>query len=302
MYENIESIIEKLDEHDKIFFGPFVGSYKYEIFYWSGFVRWYINNNPDKKYIICTRKNRKGLYDFDLKFEFIHILDELHSDSFGYNFKYSSIKHLVDYYKDKYSDYFIFNTEDINNDNLIFIDSDYYDYNILTSESDQNIIKKIISKHDKLIPICVFPKIDPETKHYQCWNPDNWNFLLDGLSSTTKYLIFNIGCGDNYFKSFNKQYVYNLENYYSDVLNTSISGLTIEAIRNSKLSIGTTNANIVLSMILEKDCIIWGHENHEFVEEFNLGSKITGFSSRSYNLNPYVVFEEVQNNLKKIKF
>jgi hypothetical protein len=297
MYQNlsVNGIIDLLDKKDKIIFGPFFGSYSWEIYNWSGFIRWYCKNYPDKQFVISTRKDRKGLYDCDLNFELFELEEEIDQTE-GYIIKNFENDEYIENLSKKYKDFYIFQPDKLGNRENIF-DLEYMDFDFKTSYADKNIIKQIKKQNKNRIPISIFSKTNPN-KNYNIWNNDNWKMLIDMLESTSRFLVFNLGITPTYYCYPNKISVFNLNDYYNDILNTTITGLSIEAIRNSRICIGVTNANTILSFVLEKDCILWGHENQRYITNYNINSNVSKFTSRDYNLNPAVIFEELIKKLK----
>ena len=51
-----------LGPYNKIVFGPFLGSFEYELLFWRGYVQKYIKAHPEKNVVISTRFSRRDLY------------------------------------------------------------------------------------------------------------------------------------------------------------------------------------------------------------------------------------------------
>lgn len=102
---------------NKLAFGPFVGEFRYEVFYFLPFVKWVINTiKPDKTYI-CTHFNREFLYK-NFAEKIFHIEPMYSIDEYSQKQAYNKNLYKVDYIK-------------ITNDFLSKVDVDYcynFDY------------------------------------------------------------------------------------------------------------------------------------------------------------------------------
>jgi len=307
MYKNlsIEEIISLLDKKNNILFGPFLGSYSWEISNWSGFVRWYMRQNPDKNYVVCTRKSRKGLYDFNTKFEFFEFEEEEKMNEVNFMLQGLDEKMydgLMYFLNGIYGNYCMLEPSILGNREFLF-DYDYQSFDIQTPKSCQSVITSILNKNKNLIPICVFPKYKQDT-NYRNWIWKNWESLFDILSSSGVFAVFSCGLENkNHYKILGKPNVYDINEINSkEILNTSISGLTVECIKRSIMTVGVESANVILSHMLKKPSIFWGHDNERYLVDYNpYGINSVGLKSLKYDMNPGMIANEISNLLKNRK-
>ena len=166
----------------------------------------------------------------------------------------------------------------------------------LALKSTQKIISQLLKQNSNKIPICLSSRHRTDI-NIRNWGGRNWLCLMDLLQNKNKYIVFVLGKSPTYIKPTKKHTNFiDIEEYVSEDFSTTYTGLTIEAIKNSKMTIGIQTGNIILSNLLGTPTMFWGHEiKRHAVDENPNGTFSKGFYDPSYNLNPVGIY----NNINK---
>lgn len=272
MHKEIENELKK---KDNIVFGPFIGELGWEILRWSGFVRWYKKTNPEKNIVVSTRSDRYDLYhnsvdDIDLfriENDYVNYTPNCYKCDTLPDKMYDLIIHGIN---KKYPGYYIFDPKKFACNRNMF-NFQEMDFNYTPHEDNSKIIRKVVKENlnKKIITISSRHREDSKRTSKRNWGLNNWEELYNFLNITNKYLVFVAGVSPTYHKA---RSVYNnlinLEDYKSNVNLISDIGLTIEAIKQSDMVIGTQSAAILLSNLLKTPTFFWGDEieRHAVVE------------------------------------
>lgn len=272
--KSLVNIKAELTSKNKIIFGPFLGELGWEIMRWSGFVRKYKKDNPEKQILVATRESSFDLY-YGI-FSSTEILCYKIEEDYGkyspncYGGKGLDQAELLNYknkLQSRYPDYYIFSPFEFGCNKRLVSFNDM-DFNYSPVEDNVTQIESVIKKHPKKIPIA-FASRDRQDMSSRNWGKGRWLSLMKELNGTDRYLIFNLGKSPGYVKAPDiMRNVINVEDIGNEY--TSNIGLSIEAIKFSKMTIGSQSALIHLSAVLKIPFISWGHEKRRFTTEENI--------------------------------
>lgn len=308
-----------LDKHDKIIFGPFLGELGWEIRRWSGFVRWYKKNNPEKEIIAATRNDRTDLY-YGTVDEIITVNIEDDYNQYRPNmYRLENLpnqmkQNILNEIRQKYKNHYIFETP-WNTNNRELFDINEMDLNYTPSEESQIIIDNCIKLSKKRIPIVISSRHrfdlesfgeNSDNVRVRNWKIDNWNKLIEGLDDIKRYLIFIAGKSPAYVipdRNQSKTLIV-LEDLIRPYDRVSIIGLTIEAIKRSKLTIGQQSAIPILSNLLKTPTLMWGDEKqrHQVIENpYKTECTFIEEQTSNYVTKPELIIHNVMEMTKKGK-
>lgn len=287
--------ISKLKQYKTVVFGPFIGEFGWEIIRWSGIVRSFKKNNPNIRVVICTRENRQDLYtnavDHKILFNYEGDYEKLSPNCYDCSgFSDSLYTTLLNSIKEEEPEAFILEPRQYKCQKDLFSFSDM-DFDYHPAPSNKQVIDRILLNDPGRIPIVITSRHrdDINTRN---WGTTRWKSMFDMIQQSEKYFVFVSGVSPSYYKaSEDRQYFYNLEDYASRELNTTVVGLTIEAMRSSVLTMGTQTAAIILSNLLRTPTLFWGDQakRHAILE--NPGKTLSyGIEDRLYQTDPFIVF------------
>lgn len=295
-------IIDILNEQSEIIFGPFCGELGWEITRWSGFVRWYILNNPTKRYIISTRLNSYDLYS-DLNVEKDLFIIEKDNDKIipecymCHGLSEKMRNNLFSELKSKYPNAYIFDPFIYDKEGKVFNPSNMdFSYH---PRSENNIkIYQILdqfnkSRDKKILTLTPRNRMESDFIRTRNWGKERWEKLFDLLDNTDKYFCFISGTPETSIFNEQRKNIVNLYDYLDVENNMSLIGLTISAMRLSNYSIGTQTAGILLSNLLRVPTLVWGHQPRRISNEniFNTNSII--LHDEHYNYSPDIIFDRI---------
>ena len=296
-----KNIISTLEKKDEIIFGPFLGELGWEIMRWSAFVRMFAKKHPKKRIIVSTRYDRRDLYHgVTNEFDLFNIENDY--SSFAPNCYASTpiisqdlFNTMTEDLKAKYPKAYMFEPYAYTCKRDIF-DFSYMDFDFQEKDNNRIIIEQILKTHSKgKIPIvlCSRNRIDMQFRN---WGAHNWKTLCDMIQNQDKYFVFVSGKTPSYYKSVDRTSFINLEDLVSTELDTSLIGLTISAIRHSKLTIGVQTGTIILSNLIGTPTLFWGNEVKRHAELENpKKTKSIGINDRTYTSTPIKIFTELNN-------
>ena len=287
--------VEKLSSHNKIVFGPSLMELGWEIMRWSGFITWYKKKYPKKEIAVVTRADRLDLYynnvDSIVPINIEHDYEKYVPDMYLLrNFPDETYKMLIQKIKQQFKGYFIFETNMLPSSDKHIFDYDIMDFNYTPRIENTTTISNIIVDNINRIPIVISPRqrIDRNDRN---WGTENWNKLFELIEKTNSFLVFISGKSPAYTKP-NSQYksFCILEDLVDD--NTSLIGLTIEAIKRSSLTVGTQSAIPILSNLMKTPTLMWGHEKDRHQKNENIfDTKCIFVIDREYKVDPQLIFD-----------
>lgn len=292
------------EKYDEIVFGPFIGEFGWEIMRWAGFARYYKRKYYNKKRIIVsTRSSREDLYYGCIKYiELFNIegdYDKYKPNCYNCeNLPEEMYSNLVEQLRDKYPNAYIFDPRVYKCAKDIF-DFNLMDFNFTPKIVNSTIIDRIIEKSPGRIPIVIAPR-DRKDITYRNWGSSRWKTLFDMIGNSEKYLVFVSGMSPSFYKAADyREHFHNLEDYVSDQIGTTDVGLTIDAIRKSKLTVGSQSAAIILSNLLQTPTLFWGDmiKRHAVIE--NPRKTLSyGIEDRNYGVDPIVIYGHIKRMTK----
>jgi len=260
---------EDLDGYSEFVFGPFVGELGWEIQRWAGYVRWFKQQNPEKKVYIVTRKGREDLYEGSVDGISSVIFNEDYTQALRPNmYRLDGLQQV--YYDSIISDirgWFpnAFLVRPPNSNRRDFFPLNEMDFEFTPRENNYKIITYILNEHTTRIPVVIAPRhrLDlGKTNRPRNWIVAYWHSLYETINNTEGYVVFIAGKNPSYVRPQNKSLsaFYVLEDLVQDVPDVSLIGLTIEAIKSSIVTIGQQSSIPVLSNLLGTPTIMWGDE------------------------------------------
>lgn len=282
-----------------ICFGPFMGELGWELFRWAGFIRKFKKNNPDKKILCSTRKGREdiyygsvdGIHSFTIKNDYISARANMYRCDF---LDPSEHRRIINEAKNRFRKAFFVDPPKCTVGKNFFSPHEM-DFDFSPRKDNLKIIKNILSKNAGKMPICISPRHRTDSKKLtRNWPEQYWMDLFTRIRLTGKYLVFIIGSSASMAIPPKDESFVVLDNIRAD--NISNIGLTIEAIKNSVLTVGQQSALPILSNYLKTKTIMWGHEQvrHQ-VNENPMNTRCIFFEEPTvqYNTNPKIIFEHI---------
>lgn len=272
-----KEILSELSEKKEICFGAMIGELGWEIILWSGFIKRYKKDNPDKKIYVATRYDRRDLYtdsvDDVITFTIPNDYNQISPRTNTLMLKASNIaeapasmdtstlsKNIINEVKQKYPNCYLFSFEKMKFSTTPVFDLKTLDYTFNPPSKNQEIIDSIISKNPNKPVITIFSRNRVDMSHRN-WSPHHWKVFYE-LISKHELTIFVSGTKPSFERPNKKlKNFYVLEDYEELYNNTcSTLGLTIEAVRRSLCTFGIQSAGTLISNVMKVPNIYIGRE------------------------------------------
>lgn len=287
------------EKADEIVFGPFIGEFGWEVMRWSGFIRWFKLTYPEKNIIVSTRENRQDLYSNAVDVLELFNLEGDYADYVpnGYdcmNLPDEMRAQLTQSLTDKYPNAFLFDPS-VYKCNKDLFDFKKMDFDYTPRMSNRTVIESILKTSGGRIPIVVASR-DRKDMTVRNWGVPKWKALFDMLQNSGKFIVFVAGVSPSYFRATSERtFFYNLEDYAKAELYTTDVGLTIEAIRASRLTVGSQTATIILSNLIGTQTLFWGDQiKRHAVLENPRNTKSFGIQDYMYSVDAYSIFNHIK--------
>ena len=314
----ITDIYKALENENEICFGELIGELGWELSIISPIIKLFKKDHPEKKVVVLTREDRKELYensDIDDIFYF-NIPGDYKTKTPRTNGLYITPDNLATHQVNpvdsdelfskarqnilnKYPDirFFSFN-------HLPFMpnpqfDFSLFDYNFKPHSINSEIINNIIFKNPDKQVVTIFSRHRVDLAHRN-WYETNWKELYKRLSEMN-CIFFISGKSPSFIKPAKKYTnMFVLENIAENYNKSSILGLTIEAVRNSKFTFGPQTAGILLSNFMRIPNIYFGKEEVLVSHKYNPYKTPYYFLNASYsNQCEYIIsVNDVVNGIK----
>lgn len=283
---------QEIIKHQKILFVHF-GELGWEIMRFSGVIHKIKNDFPKKHIVVCSRQDRYDLYH-NVADEFIdmplngYVPNGYHLDC-PTKIKEDFLKQL----KKKYPNHFIVDSSPWQLNRNIFKWNNML-FNYTPRSENKNIINEQINGSIKA-SITISPRHRDDIK-LRNWGKSNWRNLYQSLVLTEKYNIFITGKSPDYILPIlNKHKFIILEDLVESNTNTSLIGLTIEAIKASKLTIGSQSSIPLLSQLLKTPILSWGNEKKRHEKDENIfNTRTTFIEDKDYTTRPTIIFDNIK--------
>jgi len=299
----LNEILNKLKPYNEILFGPFLGEMGWEIKRWSGAIRYYKKQNPNKKIMVASRESSYDLYNGVID-EFIKLpIIKGDYNNFRPNmmkldfFPKEMYETITNGLKELYPNAYIMEPPNTNNRNVFPLT--HQDLNFTPRQMNKTIIIESINR-EKKIPIVIASRNreDMKVKRTRNWPGQHWFDLFKKIEDSNKFTVFIAGKYPSYirppkdYKSF-----FCLEDMMvSDKL--SLIGVTIEAIKNSKLVIGQQSSVPVLSLLLKTPVLSWGDEKKRHqIDENPFGTPCEFIEDMNYNCSAELIYNKIKECL-----
>ena len=279
--------------------GPFVGEIGWELLRFAPYVihkkvKHYKNN---VKLVVCTRKDRFDLYgeyaDELIPLDIEGDYTKLKCDCFrliGYDItKYDK---LVMSFRNKYDGVLEHIFPKLHK--KMFAKKDQFNWNEMIHDfkprpNNKILIDNLLPKKDSII-------LSPRYRKGFKRNWPYWEKLYDLIEKDSilkNYCI--IICGKT------PEYLPDPKNRFIDINSieqtegTSLVGLTIEAMKRSRLTVGTQSGLPNLSNLLGTHTLQWGHEYNQHKTTYNVKkTKCKFIRDQKYNVNPERILNEMR--------
>jgi hypothetical protein len=308
MREDVTINFNSIYKSNSILFGPFVGELGWELFRWSGFIRWLKNKYPTKEIIVLTRKGREDLY--------YNIANKIYSFSIEGDYKkYQPNMYRLDKFSEREYNILLHTytknhpgslvvETPLKSNNRNFFKIQIQNYNFSTHPDNKSLINKIIEKHGKnKIIISLSPRertdITSGKVHNRNWYPGYWKSLMDMINSSNKFLGFIHGSSPTFIRpNVNSSNLFVLEDC-SNHLNTTNIGLSIEAIKASSLTVGQHSAIPLLSNYMKTPTLMWGQDKtRHTVLENPYRTPCLFIDDNNFNVESEKIFSYIRRILK----
>ncbi len=292
-------IYNKFINTNTVIFGPMLMEMGWETMLWSGFIKKYKADNPDKNVIVQTREDRKALYEgyvdeiitFNIKNDYLLMSprSNINKNLENTRDKESLTKFLLNDLKTNYSDFVNYDFSDISYSQNPIIDLKENLYDFESFENSKKIINNIINKNldKKIVFLYSRHRKDLDDRNISV---EFWHQLYKKLSDFNDCLFLLSGKSPSYIKpKENYKNIINLENLEDETNNVNILNLSIEALRRSKYSFGLQSSMLLLSRILKVPSLYIGYDKKDMshAEFYN------PFAVETYNISP----EKLDNNM-----
>lgn len=282
-----QQIYKQLAGYNEICFGPLVGELGWEVILLSGFIKKYKKDYPEKKIYVCTRTDRKELYD-NCGLDDILVFD-IPGDYDKFTARGNTLciendkgiplivdvskqfKNLKDSVIQIYPEtvFFSFETQQFSSTPPYELSN--LDFRLLPNPANSDVIQNILSKKENLNKkiVTIFSRHRIDLVHRN-WGESNWKSLFRKLKKNDDFIFFISGISPSFVKPKAYKNIYILEdiqkNYNSDV---TTLGLCIEAIRNSTFTFGPQTSGILLANILKVPSLYFGKERDLVSKNYN---------------------------------
>ena len=297
------NIVKELLPYKRIVFGPFVGEFGWEILRFSGFVRWYKNNYPNKEIFVSTRESSKDLYtgcvdDMDL-FRLEGDYSSFSPNCYhGSGLKEDQYKELLLGVESRFPKSFIFQPFKYGCFRNVF-NFEQMDFNYTPDINNKKMIDHIKSFNNGRKCICVASRQRKDIS-LRNWGEKRWKDLINLFERGGKFTVFIIGKGNSYVRSGNGyKNVFNIEDYVNYENDITDIGLGIEAIKTSKLVVGVQSGAILLSNLIGTPTLMWGHEvKRHSIDENIKKTKCIAIDDPTYSTDPVMIYKKVVGDFK----
>lgn len=160
-------------------------------------------------------------------------------------------------------------------------------YNFLPRNANKEIIKKY---SDEKPFVVLAPRYREGFKrNWPFWN-DLYDMILENKKLKKKYNFVIVGRPPDYVPDIQKR-ILDINDMEQNI-NTSLFGLTIEAIKNSVLTVGSQSAIPNISLLLGVPSLQWGHQKYYHTVTYNIRkTNVTFLDDYDYNIDPKIIFE-----------
>lgn len=314
-----QQIYKELSTFNEICFGILVGELGWEIILLSGFIKKYKKDFPDKKIYVCTRSDRKELYEnsgldgiltFDIKGDYEKFTPRgnalyIESPDGSHPILVDSarqFKNLRDGIINVYPDIAFFSFEKQEFNAVPSYDLSNLDFTLSPDPSNSDIIKNILNKKENIGKkvVTIFSRNRTDLAHRN-WGESNWHSLFRKLKKNSDFIYFISGVSPSYVKPKPAKNMYILEDIQKNYPVATTLGLCIEAIRNSDFTFGPQTAGIFLASILKVPTLYFGKEQDLISKNYNPFNVYHEFidveygHNYSYNISPDVLYDAIVN-------
>ena len=274
--------------HDKILFGPFTGELGWEIMRWSGIVKKTKIDYPHKKIVVCSRPDRYDLYHgFIDEFVPLNVSNEIPDGYFARNIP--NYNDIILELRNLYSDYIILESSPYGFCRTVFEFKDMI-FEFTPRDENKKIILKLLGSNTK--PVLVLAPRHRTDINVRNWGEEKWGILYKELYNMNKYKIFIAGKSPSIIRPSEGYGFICLEDFVES--NASLIGLSIEAIKVSKMTVGSQSSIPLLSLLLRTPAIMWGNQKQRHsVDENITKTKCTFFDDDYYSVSPEIILSRL---------
>lgn len=268
----------------------------WEIQRWASPINYFMANNPDKECVIATLPDRLDLYKGHKEFYPIQIT-ELYSRKRPdmYRIQYLDVgehEKIIEGIKKTHPDFYIMETPSSGYGRYVF-PFEECDFNFQPRIKNKEVIDSLLTSSPT---ITVAPRHRTDIRTRAIETVRNWPYWNDLFEMLKDFTVFVAGTHGGYVKPKQNNCIC-LEDY--NTKGTSTIGLTIEAMKASKVTVGQQSGNPILSLHLGTPVISWGHEKRRHaVDENPRGTLCHFFEDATYSIKPEVIYYQIMEMIK----
>jgi len=258
----------------------------WEIQRWASAVNHFINNNPNKQYIIATFPDRIDLYKnyqhfcpINIDGLYVRKRPDMYKVQFMDDGEYDGILTSL---KANYPDAFVIEPPKSNYGRWVFSASEL-DLDFKPRPLNSQVVHSLLTDR---------PTITLAPRHRKDCKDRNWPYWDELYDMLKDYTVFVAGANASYARPKNMSNCVCLEDCNRE--GTSTIGLVIEAMRASKVTVGQQSGNPILSLHLGTPVISWGHEKQRHaVDENYKRTPCYFFDDPTYSVRPEVIYQKI---------
>ncbi len=265
----------------------------WEVQRWSGAINQFIKKHPDKRCIVATFVDRVDLYS-NCEIYPIYV-DGLYTRKRPDMYKVHHLdkgeeEGIIANLQENYPKAYLCRPPTSKYGRWLF-QPEEQDFEFLPRSNNKKVINNLLNDK-KSITISSRHRIDCTQRN---WYDFHWYTLFDMVKD---FNVFVTGTFGGYIRPTSKMpHCHCLEDYNTE--GTSTIGLTIEAIKASRVTVGQQSGVPVLSLQLGTPVISWGHEKHRHtVEENPKGTTCYFFEDPSYSISPEIIYKQILEMIK----
>ena len=299
------------NEEEILLVGPCVGELFWEFGRFVPYVKYRIEKekekNPNIKIIVQTRRDRFDLYGFADRFiPIVDKYDNLPGNCFrALGMTKNDYEKITNQFRDLFNESYkiidhIYPVWEPHCKRNVYSENEKI-YSYETRKSNKKELMNFLGDKNKNL-IVLAPRNRDGFKRN--WPEENWRKLFSLIKNdsdlTEKYNFLIVGREG--------QYVKDSDSFFMDMNSIkmkhtiSLIGLTIEAIRESYLVVGSQSGIPAMATILGKNVLEWGHEKSLHADELNVTGKAKNYfvDDPEYNISEQTIYQKLKNVLMDI--
>ncbi len=291
-----------------IFFGPFVGELGWELFRWSGFIRWFKQKHPNKKIIVATRSGREDLY--------YGVADKIHTFDIPGDYKSRKpnmyrmdglpepeYQKLLNGFTAQHRNALVVEAPRGTNNRNVFR-RNLQNFRIAPHPDNTALIRNLTKKKGSKKIISISPRkrtdlVPGGRMHTRNWAAGHWEELFELISESNEYLGIVLGRFPTFIRppTSLKNLIVLEDHIEGD--NVTAIGATVATIKSSVLTVGQHSAIPLLSNYIKVPTLMWGEDRQRHtVAENPFNTPCLFIDDKAFNIAAGVVFSYLNRIVK----